>query len=168
MESWGLVRALANRSAKIELAPCMLGSDNVGRARAAFVFAVLGTGVLVAGFAYIGFVFATRPLHSGMTADFAAAIVLNLAGTAIALIGTLLRQRWRGDYVGREATVSWVTRNRYARVLVDGVPYWAFVRDEIHRGDRVLLKATEVDGVPVRADFVATRANPGPPIQVPK
>ena len=119
----------------------MLGSDNVGRARAAFVFAVLGTGVLVAGFAYIGFVFATRPLHSGMTADFAAAIVLNLAGTAIALIGTLLRQRWRGDYVGREATVSWVTRNRYARVLVDGVPYWAFVRDEIHRGDRVLLKA---------------------------
>jgi hypothetical protein len=140
----------------------------VGRARVAFVTAVLGACLLVAGWAYIGFVFATRPLHSGLTADFAAAMVLVPTGTGIGLIGTLLRQRWRGDYIGREATVSWVTRNRYARVLVDGVPYWAFVRDEIHRGDRVLLQSTHVDGVPVRSDFVAVRANPGPSIQLPK
>jgi len=43
---------------------------------------------------------------------------------------------------------------------VDGVPYWAFVRDEVNRGDRVILQAAEVDGVPVLADFVAVRANP--------
>jgi len=54
------------------------------RARVAFVDAVLGSCVGVAGFAYIGFVFATRPLHSGLTADFVAAIVLWLAGLAAA------------------------------------------------------------------------------------
>ena len=44
---------------------------------------------------------------------------------------------------------------------MEGVPYWAFVRDEVNRGDRVLLQAAEADDVPIRADFVAVRANPG-------
>jgi len=131
------------------------------RARVAFVGAVLGSCVGVAGFAYIGFVLATRPLHSGLTADFVAAIVLWLAGLVVAQSGTILRRRWRRDYIGREAAVSWMSRNRNARVRVDGVPYWAFVRDEVNRGDRVLLQAAEVDGIPVRADFVAVRAPPG-------
>ncbi len=138
------------------------------RARVAFVSAVLGSCVAVAGLGYVGFVFATRPLHSGVTADFVAAIVLLLAGNVIALTGGVLRRRWRGDYVGREATVSWISRNRYARVRVDGVPYWAFVRDEINRGDRVLLQASEIDGVPVQADFVAVRTSPRFRIQMPK
>jgi len=130
------------------------------RARVAFVGAVLGSCVGVAGLAYIGFVLATRPSHSGLTADFVAAIVLWLAGLVVAQFGTLLRLRWRRDYIGREAVVSWISRNRNARVRVDGVPYWAFARDEVHRGDRVLLQAAEVDGIPVRADFVAVRATP--------
>src|SRR5437667_12666630 len=137
-------------------------------AQVAFVGAVLGSCVGVAGLAYIGFVFASRPLHSGLTADFVAAIVLWLAGLVVALFGTFLPRRWRRDYIGREAVVSWVSRNRYARVVVDGVPYWAFVRGEINRGDRVILQAAEVDGSSVRADFVAVRANAGLPIQVPK
>src|SRR5436853_1013251 len=135
--------------------------ERMQRARVAFVGAVLGSCVGVAGFAYIGFVLATRPLHSGLTADFVAAIVLWLAGLVVAQSGTILRRRWRRDYIGREAAVSWISRNRNARVRVDGVPYWAFVRDEVHRGDRVLLQAAEVDGIPVRADFVAVRAPPG-------
>ena len=138
------------------------------RTRAAFIGAVLGSCVAVSGLAYIGFVFATRPLHSGLTTDFVAAIVMLLVGLFVAQFGTFLRRRWRRDYIGREAVVSWVSRNRYARVVVDGVPYWAFVRGEINRGDRVILQAAEVDGSSVRADFVAVRANAGLPIQVPK
>ena len=131
------------------------------RARVASVGAMLGIGVAVACLAYIGFVTATRLLYSGVTADLVAAIVLLLAGTVIARVGTLLRRRWRRDYIGREVTVSRISRDRYARVRVDGVPYWAFVRDQVSRGDRVLLQASEIDGMPVRADFVAVRANPG-------
>ena len=137
------------------------GPKCMGRARVAFVCAVLGACVAVTGLAYIGFVFATRPLHSGLTADFVAATALWLAGLVVAQFGTFLRRRWRRDYIGREAVVSWVSRNRNARVRVDGVPYWAFVRDEVKRGDRVLLQGAEVDGIPVRTDFVAVRANPG-------
>jgi len=133
----------------------------MGRARIAFISAVLGSCVAVAGLAYIGLVFATRPLHSGITADFVTAIVMLLVGLVVGQIGTVLRRRWRRDYIGREAVVSWVSRNRYARVRVEGVPYWAFVRDEVNRGDRVLLQAAEADDVPIRADFVAVRANPG-------
>jgi len=136
------------------------GPESMGRARLASGVAVLGISAAVAGLAYVGFVNTTRPLHSGVTTDFAAAIVLLVAGTALAQIGTLLRRRWRRDYIGREAIVSRISRNRYARVRVDGVPYWAFVRDEVNRGDRVILQAAEVDGVPVLADFVAVRANP--------
>src|SRR3989454_6788157 len=104
------------------------------RARVASVGAMLGIGVAVACLAYIGFVTATRPLHSGVTADLVAAIVVLLAGTVIARVGTLLRRRWRRDYIGREVTVSRISRDRYARVRVDGVPYWAFVRDQVSRG----------------------------------
>ncbi len=130
----------------------------MGRARVAFVGALLGICVAVAGFAYSGFVLSTRPLHSGLTADLVAAIVMLLVGLIVGQIGTILRRRWRRDYIGREAVISWVSRNRYARVRVDGVPYWAFVRDEVKRGDRVILQAAEVDGMSVRADFVAVRA----------
>ncbi len=82
----------------------------MGRARVAFVCAVLGACVAVTGLAYIGFVFATRPLHSGLTADFVAATALWLAGLVVAQFGTFLRRRWRRDYIGREAVVSWVSR----------------------------------------------------------
>ena len=51
-------------------------AESMGRARVAFVGAVLGSCVAVSGLAYIGFVFATRPLHSGLTADFVSAIVI--------------------------------------------------------------------------------------------
>src|SRR5207247_2693334 len=119
------------------------GLASMGRARVAFVGAVLGSCVAVAGLAYIGFVFATRPLHSGVTADFVAAIVLLVVGGFVGHIGSFLRRRWHRDYIGREAVISWVSRNRYARVRVDGVPYWAFVRDEVKRGDRVLLQGAE-------------------------
>ena len=95
------------------------------RARVASVGAMLGIGVAVACLAYIGFVTATRPLYSGVTADLLAAIVVLFAGTVIARVGTLLRRRWRRDYIGREVTVSRISRDRYARVRVDGVPYWA-------------------------------------------
>jgi len=145
-----------------------ISPETLKRTRAAFLGAVLGSCVAVSGLAYIGFVFATRPLHSGLTTDFVAAIVMLLVGLFVAQFGTFLRRRWRRDYIGREAVVSWVSRNRYARVVVDGVPYWAFVRGEINRGDRVILQAAEVDGSSVRADFVAVRANAGLPIQVPK
>ena len=84
-----------------------------------------------------------------------------LVGLVVTQFGTFLRRRWRRDYIGREAVVSWVSRNRYARVVVDGVPYWVFVRDEINRGDRVILQAVEIDGSSNRADFVAVRANAG-------
>ena len=106
------------------------GLASMGRARVAFVGAVLGSCVAVAGLAYLGFVFATRPLHSGVTADFVAAIVLLVVGGFVGHIGSFLRRRWHRDYIGREAVISWVSRNRYARVRVDGVPYWAFVSDE--------------------------------------
>src|SRR3989441_11634804 len=46
------------------------------RTRAAFLGAVLGSCFAVSGLAYIGFVFATRPLHSELTADFVSAIVI--------------------------------------------------------------------------------------------
>jgi len=143
-------------------------TESMARARIAFVGAVLGSCVAGAGLAYIGFVFATRPSHSGLAADSIAAIVLLLAGLVVGQIGTFLRRRWRRDYIGREAVVSWVSRNRYARVRVEGVPYWAFVRDEVKRGDRVLLHGAEVDGMPIRADFVAVRANPGRLIHTPE
>src|SRR5437867_13350333 len=138
------------------------------RTRAAVLGAVLGSCVAVSGLAYIGFVFATRPLHSGLTTDFVAAIVMLLVGLVVTQFGTFLRRRWRRDYIGREAVVSWVSRNRYARVRVEGVPYWAFVRDEVKRGDRVLLQGAEVDGMPIRADFLAVRANPGLLIHTPE
>jgi len=137
--------------------------ETMKRTRAAFLGAVLGSCVAVSGLAYIGFVFATRPLHSGLTTDFVAAIVMLLVGLVVAQFGTFLRRRWRRDYIGREAVVSWVTRNRYARVRVDRVPYWAFVRDEVNRGDRVILQAVEIDGSSIRAEFVAVRANAGHP-----
>ena len=136
------------------------GRESMRRARVASASAVLGICVAVASLAYIGFVNATRPLHSGVTADLVIAVVLLLAGTVIARVGTLLRRRWRREYIGREATVSRVFHDRYARVRVDGVPYRAFARDQVNRGDRVLLQAAEIDGVPVLADFVAVRANP--------
>src|SRR5207244_7316965 len=131
------------------------------RARVASVGAMLGIGVAVACLAYIGFVTATRPLHSGVTADLVAAIVVLLAGTVIARVGTLLRRRWRRDYIGREVTVSRISRDRYARVRVDGVPYWALVRDEVSRGDRVLLQPPEIDGMRVWADFLPVRTDAG-------
>jgi hypothetical protein len=140
----------------------------MGRARVASIAAVLGAGAALAGLAYIGFVNITRPSHSGVTPDFVAAIVVLLAGGVTAQAGAALRRRWRSDYIGREATVSRISRNRYARVRVDGVPYWAFVKDEVHRGDRVLLQANKVDGVPILADFVAVRTNPGLQIVEPK
>src|SRR2546425_11143372 len=131
----------------------------MSRARIAYVGAMLGIGVAVACLAYIGFATATRPLHSGVTADLVAAIVVLLAGTVIARVGTLLRRRWRRDYIGREVTVSRISRDGYARVRVDGVPYWAFVRDQGSRGDRVLLQASEIECISGGGGFVAERAN---------
>src|SRR5438445_12956192 len=127
-------------------------TESMARARIAFVGAVLGSCVAGAGLAYIGFVFATRPSHSGLAADSIAAIVLLLAGLVVGQIGTFLRRRWRRDYIGHEAVVSWVSRNRYARVRVGGVPYWAFVRDEVKRGDRVSSRGLESKAWPSGAN----------------
>src|SRR2546430_17693230 len=97
------------------------------RARVASVGAMLGIGVAVACLAYIGFVTATRPLHSGETEDLVAAIVVLLAGTVIARVGTLIRRRWRRYYIRREVNVFLISRDRYVIVTFDGVPYWYLV-----------------------------------------
>src|SRR5437899_7810414 len=69
--------------------------ERMQRARVAFVGAVLGSCVGVAGFAYIGFVLATRPLHSGLTADFVAAFILWLTDLVVPLAFAILRRRRR-------------------------------------------------------------------------
>jgi membrane protein implicated in regulation of membrane protease activity len=127
----------------------------VGRARVAFLGAIVGASLGLASFAYLAFILMTRTPHSGVTTDINVALVMMFAGILTQMTGTILRRRWRVDYFGREAIVSRILKDGYASVRVDGIPYLAFAKEEFHKGDRVLLQAPTLDGVPVRSEFVA-------------
>ncbi len=130
----------------------------MGKARVAYLlsFAFL-LGVGIPGFAYLSIVLFSRPLHSGITPDIIVAIVAFLVGTSVGSTCTVLRRRWRTEFLGQVATVGGMTRGPTARVVVAGIPYWAFIKEPVRKGDKVVLTSTTIEGAPVRTDFVAEK-----------
>ncbi len=116
-------------------------------AQTAYGVSLTALGLNLVGIGYVFYVLASRPLHSGLTPDVVAALVLGLAGVGVAQVGTVLRQHGRADFVGRQATVTSV-RTSVARVVVDHVPYWVYVKEGVARGDHVPLASTELQGAP--------------------
>ena len=131
----------------------------MGKSRIAYLLSlVLIIGIGAPSFAYLSFTLFSRPLHSGITADVVVALVTFPTGLSAGMVCTILRRRWRAEFVGRLATVGGMTQGSMARVVVDGVPYWAFVKEPVRKGDKVILMGTTFEGAPLRADFVAQKS----------
>lgn len=129
----------------------------MARARVAWIVGAVLTLSGAAAMAYLSLVLLTRPLHSGITPDIWAAIVYMLPTLAAGPAFRVLWRRWRKDYLGHQATVTRVFPGSMARVWVEGVPYSAFIREPVRRGDRVILKSLDWQGAPIRADFAAEK-----------
>jgi hypothetical protein len=135
----------------------------LSKARTAYMLSmVFLVGIGVPSLAYLGFVLASRPPHSGIAADVVIALVGFLAGVSVGSTCSVLRRRWRSEFVGQIARVGNISGGSMARVVVAGVPYMVFIKERVRKGDRVVLIGTRIDGVPVRADFLARKVEDSP------